>query len=164
MFAACIGLAVALSVVPSHATAKIQQLVTPGRLVVWFVQETTVQLISMEYSFDVGTSQDPADKPGVGHMVANLLDEGSGNMDTETFHERLDRRPIQLFYSLIRDCFRGFLGILKDDRNEAFGLLRTSLSKARFQPKDVERFRAELLSRLRSEALDPKNLPSGKFF
>jgi zinc protease len=27
-----------------------------------------------------GATQDPADKPGVGNMVANLLDEGSGDL------------------------------------------------------------------------------------
>ncbi len=161
--AACVGLAVALSAVPSHAAAKIQRLVTPGGLVAWFVQDATVPLISMEYSFDGGASQDPADKPGVGHMVANLLDEGSGDMDSATFHERLDRRAIQLSYSVTRDYFRGSLRMLKDDRNEAFGLLHTSMTQARFEPKDVERIRAQLLSTLRRQALDPNNLASRKF-
>jgi len=46
-----------------------------------------------EYSFGGGATQDPADKSGVGNMVANLLDEGSEDLDSKTFHERLDRRP-----------------------------------------------------------------------
>ena len=29
-------------------------------------------------------------------MVASLLDEGSGDLDSKTFHERLDRRAIEL--------------------------------------------------------------------
>ncbi|RED21689.1 zinc protease [Rhodopseudomonas thermotolerans] len=161
--AACVGLAVALSAAPSYAAAKIQRLVTPGGLVAWFVQDATVPLISMEISFDGGASQDPADKPGVGHMVANLIDEGSGDMDSATFHERLDRRAIQLSYSVNRDHFRGSLRMLKDDRDEAFGLLRTSLTKPRFEPKDVERIRAQLISTLRRQSLDPNNLASRKF-
>ena len=108
---------------PSLAAAKIQNLVTPGGIHAWFVQDATVPLISMEYSFDGGASQDPADKPGVGHMVANLLDEGSGDMDSATFHERMDRRAIQLSYSVTRDYFRGSLRMLKENRDEAFGLL-----------------------------------------
>ena len=54
-------------------------------------------------------AQDPADKPGVGNMVADLLDEGSGDLDSKTFHERLDRRAIELSFSSARDHFRGSL-------------------------------------------------------
>lgn len=158
--AAALTLAVAS---PSLAAAKIQNLVTPGGIHAWFVQDATVPLISMEYSFDGGASQDPADKPGVGHMVANLLDEGSGDMDSATFHERLDRRAIQLSYNVTRDTFRGSLRMLKENRDEAFGLLHTSLTAARLEPKDVERIRAQLISTLRRQSLDPNTMASRKF-
>ncbi len=158
--AAALTLAVAS---PSFAAAKIQNLVTPGGIHAWFVQDATVPLISMEYSFDGGASQDPADKPGVGHMVANLLDEGSGDMDSATFHERLDRRAIQLSYSVTRDYFRGSLRMLKENRDEAFGLLHTSLTSARLEAKDVERIRAQLISTLRRQSLDPNTMASRKF-
>src|SRR6201991_5166776 len=70
------GAALALaSVSPSQAAAKIQHLVSPGGIEAWFVQDATVPLVAMEYSFGGGATQDPADKPGVGNMVANLLDE-----------------------------------------------------------------------------------------
>jgi len=163
VLAGCVALATALSAAPAFAAAKIQHLVTPGGIQAWFVQDATVPLISMEYSFDGGATQDPADKPGVGHMVANLLDEGSGDMDSATFHERLDRRAIELSYSVNRDDFRGSLRMLKENRDEAFSLLRTSLTQARFEPKDVERIRAQLLSTLRRQSLDPNNLASRKF-
>ena len=81
-----------LSVAPSQAAAKIQRLVSPGGIEAWFVQDATVPLIAMEYAFAGGASQDPTAKPGVGNMVADLLDEGSGDLDSKTFHERLERR------------------------------------------------------------------------
>ena len=88
-----------LASTPSHAAAKIQHLVSPGGIEAWFVQDATVPLIAMEYAFGGGATQDPADKPGVGNMVADLLDEGSGDLDSKTFHERLDRRAIELSFS-----------------------------------------------------------------
>jgi zinc protease len=160
---AAVALVAALPSAPSIAAAKIQNLVTPGGIKAWFVQDATVPLISMEYSFDGGATQDPADKPGVGHMVANLLDEGSGDMDSATFHERLDRRAIQLSYNVTRDNFRGSLRMLKENRDEAFGLLHTSLTAARFEPKDVERIRAQLISTLRRQSLDPNTMATRKF-
>jgi len=161
--AATVALAAALPATPGLAAAKIQNLVTPGGLHVWFVQDATVPLISMEYSFDGGASQDPADKPGVGHMVANLLDEGSGEMDSATFHERLDRRAIELSYNVTRDYFRGSLRMLTENRDEAFGLLQTSLTAPRFEAKDVERIRAQLISTLRRQSLDPNTMATRKF-
>ncbi|WP_031336343.1 pitrilysin family protein [Rhodopseudomonas sp. B29] len=163
VLAAVVALAALLQAAPSFAAAKIQHLVTPGGIEAWFVQDATVPLISMEYSFGGGATQDPADKPGVGHMVANLLDEGSGDMDSATFHERLDRRAIELSYQVTRDYFRGSLRMLKDNRDEAFDLLHTSLTKPRFEPKDVERIRAQLLSSLRRESVEPTHIASRKF-
>ncbi|WP_322518274.1 pitrilysin family protein [Rhodopseudomonas palustris] len=152
-----------LPAAPGFAAAKIQNLVTPGGIHAWFVQDATVPLISMEYSFGGGASQDPADKPGVGHMVANLLDEGSGDMDSATFHERLDRRAIELSYAVTRDTFRGSLRMLTENRDEAFGLLHTSLTAPRFEAKDVERIRAQLISTLRRQSLDPNTMATRKF-
>ena len=57
---------------PSQAAAKIQHLISPGGIEAWFVQDATVPLIAMEYAFAGGAAQDPADKPGVGNMVASL--------------------------------------------------------------------------------------------
>ena len=96
--AACLAL-VPLASTSSHAAAKIQRLVSPGGIEAWFVQDATVPLIAMEYAFGGGATQDPADKPGVGNMVASLIDEGSGDLDSKTYHERLDRRAIELGFS-----------------------------------------------------------------
>ncbi|MFL6826513.1 MAG: M16 family metallopeptidase, partial [Bradyrhizobium sp.] len=124
---------------PSQAAAKIQHLISPGGIEAWFVQDATVPLIAMEYAFGGGATQDPADKSGVGHLVADLLDEGSGDLDSRTFHERLDRRAIELSFTSTRDHFRGSLRMLKDNRDEAFDLLRMALTSPHFDSADIER-------------------------
>ena len=148
---------------PSQAAAKIQRLVSPGGIEAWFVQDATVPLIAMEYAFGGGATQDPADKPGVGNMVASLLDEGSGDLDSKTFHERLDRRAIELSFSSTRDYFRGSLRMLKDNKDEAFDLLRMALTSPHFDAADVERIRAQVLSGLRRDTTNPTSLASRKF-
>src|SRR3954449_12509480 len=148
---------------PSRAAAKIQHLISPEGIEAWFVQDATVPLIAMEYAFGGGASQDPAGKPGVGNMVADLLDEGSGDLDSKTFHERLDRRAIELSFSSSRDTFRGSLRMLKDTRDEAFDLLRMALTSPHFDSVDVERIRAQVLSGLRRETSNPGSLANRKF-
>ena len=158
--AACLTMA---APTPSHAAAKIQHLISPGGIEAWFVQDATVPLIAMEYAFVGGATQDPADKSGVGNMVAGLLDEGSGDLDSKTFHERLDRRAIELSFNSTRDYFRGSLRMLKDNRDEAFDLLRMSLTSPHFDSADVERIRAQVMSGLRRETSNPTSLASRKF-
>jgi zinc protease len=160
--ATCFALT-ALASSPSHAATKIQHLISPGGIEAWFVQDATVPLVAMEYSFGGGATQDPADKSGVGNMVANLLDEGSGDLDSNTFHERLDRRAIELSFTSTRDYFRGSLRMLKDNTDEAFDLLRMSLTSPHFESSDVERVRAQILSGLRRDTSNPSALASRKF-
>jgi zinc protease len=160
--AACFAVT-ALASTPSQAAAKIQHLVSPGGIEAWFVQDATVPLIAMEYAFGGGATQDPADKPGVGNLVADLLDEGSGDMDSATFHERLDRRAIELSFTSTRDYFRGSLRMLKDNKDEAFDLLRMSLTSPHFDSTDVERIRSQVISGLRRDSSNPTALASRKF-
>src|ERR1700743_3138446 len=140
-----------LAQTPTLAAAKIQHLVSPGGIEAWFVQDSTVPLIAMEYGFGGCPSQDPPGKPGVASLVGDLLDEGSGDLDSKTFHERLDRRAIELSFSASRDHFRGSLRMLKDTRDEAFDLLRTALNSPHFDPADRHGMRAQVLSGLRRE-------------
>jgi len=152
-----------LSSSPSHAADRIQHLVSPGGIEAWFVQDATVPLIAMEYAFSGGASQDPAGKSGVGNLVANLLDEGSGDLDSRTFHERLERRAIDLSFNSTRDYFRGSLRMLRDDRDEAFDLLRMALTSPHFEGADVERIRAQVISGLRRDTSNPTSLAGRKF-
>src|SRR5215217_9140883 len=140
-----------LAATPSHAAAKIQRLISPGGIEAWFVQDATVPLIAMEYAFKGGSNQDPADKAGTGNMVAGLLDEGAGDLDSKTYHERLDRRAIELSFNSTRDYFRGSLRMLRDNRDEAFDLLRMAMSSPHFDSSDVERIRSQVLSGLRRD-------------
>jgi len=142
---------------------RIKRLISSCGIEAWFVQDSTVPLITMEYAFTGGATQDPAQKPGVGHMVSGLLKEGSGDFDFKTFHQRLDRRAIELGFHVTPDHFRGALRTLHDNADEAFELLRTALTSPRFDSADVERTRASVLARLRHASTDPSSLAHRKF-
>jgi len=148
---------------PAHAATKIQHLISPGGIEAWFVQDSTVPLIAMEYAFAGGATQDPADKPGVGNIVADTLDEGSGDLDSSVFHERLDRRAIDLSFSVTRDYFRGSLRMLKDNKDEAFALLHGALTSPHFANVDVERIRSQIIAGLRRDTASPNALAGRKF-
>jgi zinc protease len=162
LVAACLAMTV-LTSAPARAAAKIQHLISPGGIEAWFVQDATVPIVAMEFAMSGGAAQDPDGKSGVANMVADLIDEGSGDLDSRTFHERLERRAIELSFSVSRDFFRGSLRMLKDDKDEAFDLLRMSLSSPHFDSADVERIRTQILSGLKRETSNPSALASRKF-
>jgi zinc protease len=162
LIAGCVVIA-ALLPASSRAATRIQHLVTPAGIEAWFVQDATVPLVAMEFAMSGGAAQDPADKPGVANMVANLIDEGSADLDSRAFHERLDRRAIELSFSVSRDYFRGSLRMLKDNKDEAFDLLRMSLTSPHFDAADVERVRTQTISGLKRETTNPSALAGRRF-
>ena len=147
----------------AHATS-IQRVVSPGGIEAWLVQDATVPIIAMEYAFAGGSTQDPADKPGVSNLVAGLLDEGAGELDFKAFRERLERRAIELSFSDSREYLRGSLRVLKEHREEAFDLLRLALTQPRFDAEPLERGRAQVLSTLRRQSTSPNDIASRRFF
>lgn len=149
---------------PAQAATRIQRVVSPGGIEAWFVQDATVPLVSMEYAFVGGAAQDPAAKPGVSNMLANLLDEGAGDLDSSTFHDRLERRAIQMTFSTSRDYLRGSLRMLREDRDQAFDLLQLALGAPRFDSEPVERIRSQIGSELRRDSTTPTTLAGNAFW
>jgi zinc protease len=149
---------------PAFAAAKIQRVVTPGGIEAWFVQDATVPLVAMEYAFIGGSAQDPATKAGTASFTGNMLDEGAADLDSNTFHERLERRAIEMNFSTSRDYLRGSLRMLKGDSTEAFSLLRLSLTAARFDAEALERIRAQMLSSARRESTNPGSIADRRFW
>ena len=159
LFAAAGALLVSLTSL-AQAT-KIERVVSPGGIEAWLVQDKTVPLISIDFAFYGGATQDPAEKAGVANMVAALLDEGAGELDSKAFHERLEEKAIQLGFNAGRDHFRGWLRTLVENREQAFELLRLALTAARFDAEEVERSRAQVIARLTRETTSPNDI-SGK--
>jgi zinc protease len=157
--------AAALTVAPAaHAAAKIQHLISPGGIEAWFVQDATVPLVAMEYAFTGGSTQDTADKQGIGSFTANMLDEGAGDLDSKAFHERLERRAITMNFSVTRDYLRGSMRMLKDDSREAFDLLRLALTSPRFDAEPLERVRSQMISNARRETTSPVAIAGHRFW
>jgi len=118
-------------------------------------------VIAVEFAFSGGGAvQDPADKPGIANLAANLWDDGAGELDAKAFHSRLESKSIGLSFSAGRDNVRGSLRTLTVNRDEAFEYLRLALTAPRFDPDAVERGRTQLLSRLRRTSTSPNDIAS----
>jgi len=146
---------------PELASAtKIESIKTPAGIEVWLVRDPTVPLVAINFGFRGGSAEDPQDKGGTANMMASLLDEGAGNVDSKTFQERLERAAIEMQFSAGRDTFRGSVRTLKENQDEAFELLRLAMNEPRFDQDAVERIRAQIVSRLQRQSTSPNDIAS----
>jgi len=153
--------ALAIMAFASAASAMtIEEIVSPAGIKAWLVREQTVPLVTLNYAFHGGSSQDDPDKAGTAHLAADLLDEGAGDLDGKTYHQRLENHAIELHFSVGRDDFRGSLRTLNEHRDEAFDLLRLALTAPRFDVTAVEIVRGQELSGLRRDTTNPNELAS----
>ena len=151
------GLALAA---PTARAMTIERVVSPLGIEAWLVRDHALPLIAVEFAFLGSADQDPLDKPGVANMATSLLDEGAGPYEASAFHDRLERKAIEMSFRTGRDYLRGTMRTLKDSRDEAFDYLRLALTEPRFDAAAVERERAQIMSRLRREALSPNDMAS----
>jgi zinc protease len=154
-------LAGALTAFPLSASAtKVERIVSPGGIMAWMVYEPSVPLIALDFAFKGGAAQDPPEKAGLATMAVALLDEGAGDIDSKTFHERVEAKAIELGITATRDYVSGSMRTLTENRDEAANLLKVALTAPRFETDDVERIREQMLSGLRRATTSPTDLAS----
>jgi zinc protease len=159
LFAALILVAGSFAATAASAVT-IEKIVSPSGIHAWLVRDSAVPLVSLNYSFHGGSSQDSAEKSGTANLAGDLLDEGAGDLDGRTFHERLENHAIELSFRAGRDEFHGSLRSLNEHREEAFDLLSLALTAPRFEPEAVERVRRQEIAGLQRETTNPNNIAS----
>jgi zinc protease len=142
----------------------IQKIVSPLGIEAWLVEDYAVPLLAVDFAFKGGAAQDPADRPGLTHMMAALLDEGAGPYDDEVFQRMLEENAVEISFQTGRDQINGSLRTLTDRRNFAFELLHHAITEPHFEENAVERVRHNLMANLRREASDPSSMASLAFF
>jgi zinc protease len=142
----------------------IERVTSAGGIEAWLVHERAVPLIAVEFAFAGGAVQDPAGKAGTAALAASLLDAGAGDLDSTAFSDRLERKAIQMNFSAQRDTIQGTMRTLTENRDEAFELLRLAVTAPRFDAREVEISRGQILSQLRRETTSPTDIANRRWW
>lgn len=156
-------LALLVATLPARAAVEIQQVASPGGITAWLVEDYTVPLISIRFSFTGGSSQDPDGKEGLVNLMTGLLDEGAGDMDSDAFQERLDDVGAEMGFFDGPDTLSGSMRMIADTRDEALELLRLAINEPRFDEAPFERIRAQIISGIRARAKDPQTVAARRW-
>jgi zinc protease len=127
---------------------------------IWYVPTDTVPIIAMQISFPIGYAFDPQDKLGLATLLAATLDEGAGELDSDSFREALVNQQIHLSYSASSDRLTLNLNFFKFDIQKALALAKLSLNKPRFDIENIELMRSQLLSAIDNGRKQPDALAS----
>ncbi len=156
------SLAIALFLIVTAAlparAIEVQRVISPGGIEAWLFEDHSNPIISLDLAFTGGAALDPAGKEGLANLVASLIDEGAGGLDSEAFQGRLAELSISLSFSAGRDTFGGEMMTLTENRETAFELLRLALTEARFDEEPVTRIRSQILAGLTRDSQNPRSI------
>jgi zinc protease len=142
----------------ANHTVNIERVVSPAGITAWLVRDTINPIINVRFAFRGGAALDPVGKDGLANMVSGLLDEGAGELDSQSFQRRLEDLSIELRFNAGRDAFSGRLKTLSENKDQAFHLLKVALLEPRFDSEPVKRIRGQILAGLRHDLEDPDTI------
>ncbi|KIC36154.1 M16 family metallopeptidase [Leisingera sp. ANG-M7] len=155
MAAALVACFVAL---PAWAEIKIQEVVSPGGIIAWLVEDHSIPFSALELRFRGGTSLDAPGKRGGVYLMTGLLEEGSGDLRAQDYARALEALAADFRYDADKDSVSISARFLTENRDDAISLLRQTLFEPRFDQDALDRVRAQVLAGLRSDAKNPNNI------
>ncbi len=144
--------------VGTAGAVEVKEITSPGGLTAWLVEDHTLPLVSVEFSFRGGASLDPEGLEGLADMTASLIDEGAGDLDSQAFQGILQNNSITVSFSAGMDTFRGSMKALNKHRDQAADLVALALTDPRFDAEPVERIRSQLLVGLERDKSNPRSI------
>ncbi len=87
------------------------------------MQDHSNPIVALNISFKGGASLDSDGKTGTSELLSDLLDEGAGDLDSQTFQGKLQDLSIQMAFNSSRDDFDVRLKTLSENRDTAFAML-----------------------------------------
>ncbi len=158
-FLAALAVALASFVAgPAQAAAPIQEVVSPGGIRAWLIEDHAIPFMAMEIRFRGGANLDPPGKRGVTNLMTALIEEGAGELDSQGFAAARDGLAASFGFDSGADAVSVSVQVLTENRNQAMDLLRLALTVARFDADAVERVRGQVLSIIASDAKDASSI------
>ena len=142
---------------------EIQEVTSPSGIKAWLVEDHTVPLIAMDFSFAGGSTQDDVGKEGTVNMLSSLFDEGAGDMDARAFQTMMEEEAVKLSFDAGRDRFFGSLRVLTPNKDIGFDLLSKALQAPRFDAEPISRMRSSWISSVRRSSTQPDTIVGQAF-
>ncbi|MBL0769232.1 insulinase family protein [Sphingopyxis sp. DHUNG17] len=125
-----------------------------------FARRAAVPTVNVAVSFDAGYAADPRDALGTQSLMLSLMDEGTTTLDSIAFAEAKERLGARIDGSANADETVFSLFALKPNLRASLGLLADYIRNPAFDAQELERVRAQQLTRLKAELNNPNAIAS----
>ena len=125
-----------------------------------FARRTAVPTVNVAVSFDAGYAADPHDALGTQSLMLSLMNEGTTSRDSIAFAEAKERLGAGISGSADADTTVFSLFALKPNLSASLGLLADYILHPAFDAQELERVRAQQLTRLKAELNSPNAIAS----
>jgi zinc protease len=139
---------------PFNAPAFAERRLANGLRVV-IARSTNVPIASALLVFGGGTSADPAARPGVASMTANLADNGAGGMTAPQIAARIESLGATIGASASQDSSTAFVSAPTANIEAAGAVLAQVVREPAFAQEELDRDRRRALDQLRVSMRDP---------
>ncbi|MFD0916135.1 M16 family metallopeptidase [Pseudahrensia aquimaris] len=147
----------ALALLPARAV-EIQTVTSEKGVTALLVEDYTVPIVALQFSFKGGSLQDADGKEGTARLLTTLLDEGAGDIESKAFQEKLDEVGVEYSFNASLDNFSGGIKALRINFVESADMLALMLNKPRFDADPIERMKTSALTNLRRQENNPRTL------
>jgi zinc protease len=127
----------------------------PNGLRVVIARSTNVPIASALLVFGGGTSADPAARPGIASMTANLADNGAGGMTAPQIAARIESLGATIGASASQDSSTAFVSAPTANIEAAGAVLAQVVQAPAFAQEELDRDRRRALDQLRVNMRDP---------
>ncbi|MBA2572901.1 MAG: insulinase family protein, partial [Gemmatimonadetes bacterium] len=135
----------------------------PNGLTVLYVTQRELPVVSATLVTRGGTSDDPANRPGLASFTSNMLDEGAGGKSALELANALDLLGASLSTGAGWDAGQVDLYVLRNNLPQALGLMADVVVRPNFPAKEVTRIRDERLTNLARARDEPTAIAANAY-
>jgi|TARA_R110002096_G_scaffold39144_5_gene107306 zinc protease len=146
------------------AATEIQEVTSPGGITAWLVEEHSLPFVVIEAAWEHGTLQDPKEKAGLTYMMAGLMNEGAGDLESQAFQGELERLAANLSFRASRDRLSLSFKALTENRDDAVELLKLALTEPRFDQGPIDQIRGQLKVAILRDAESPDKIAADAWY
>ncbi|CAN5144656.1 hypothetical protein BH24GEM2_BH24GEM2_04710 [soil metagenome] len=135
----------------------------PNGLTVLYVTQRELPVVSATLVTRGGTSDDPANRPGLASFTSNMLDEGAGGKSALELANALDLLGASLSTGAGWDAAQVDLYVLRNNLPQALGLMADVVVRPNFPAREVASIRDERLTNLARARDEPTAIAANAY-
>ena len=129
----------------------------------WLINDKSLPLISMSFSFKGGAMNDPKEKTGLTNLMTSLLDEGTKEFTSEEFKLFMKENGVKIYISTRKDKVEGTFQVVSSQKEQGFWLLHESINNALFRPEQINKVKSQIEASIKIDESDSSTIASDKF-